>query len=434
MPLRVRCDDAEYAALGRQAAPDEPVSTEEAKELIYVRLFDHPAFRVLTSEAGMGCCATVVVLTCFTLASGPVERLVCGSPNRHFIANALCAAAYGVFMPLMLLGVLYGLRQAIRADHAPGKDVDQQPDQPVGTLQHMACLALVQDFKRLLARDDWEKMLDEVEAYRRNVVKILMLRCFLLIAMMSLVAYGLAELLWREEENYSAIGGAMRTWLVAVGPGHCVSAFTPRLYTMMTFVASSMLSVILPQTYLFLGSLAAGADIVRRVLQLVKLQIVNLQLNSTTHQFTDDKWKTSIWNPAVHVMVAMEKLSRLGASISVLIVGCIGTALGLLPTAISSGSVVLYSFVFFWSVMPFALLYFPAMISTECDTFIERLNELRFDGNVDHKNQVAHLYETLCNVNHRQGLGATTARFCVEPHSAHARLYSGVLSASSIAR
>ena len=84
---------------------------------------------------------------------------------------------------------------------------------------------------------------------------------------------------------------------------------------------------------------------------------------------------------------------------------CAGTSACLIPVFAENksfflGFVVAYSF-----FLPFAALWGPAKISSDCDRLTKRLNRLRFEGDVAHKDRVAHLYNTLRDLNIQQGLG-----------------------------
>ena len=70
-----------------------------------------------------------------------------------------------------------------------------------------------------------------------------------------------------------------------------------------------------------------------------------------------------------------------------------------------SESFLLGFFVVYSIFLPFAALWGPAKISSDCDRLTKQLNRLRFEGDTAHKDRVAHLYNTLRDLNIQQGLG-----------------------------
>ena len=85
-----------------------------------------------------------------------------------------------------------------------------------------------------------------------------------------------------------------------------------------------------------------------------------------------------------------------------------------MPVLVQSESFLLGFFVVYSFFLPFAALWGPAKISSDCDRLTKRLNRLRFEGDVVHKDRVAHLYNTLRDLNIQQGLGR---RPCARPRS-----------------
>ena len=84
---------------------------------------------------------------------------------------------------------------------------------------------------------------------------------------------------------------------------------------------------------------------------------------------------------------------------------CAGTSACLIPVFAENKSLFLGFFVAYSFFLPFAALWGPAKISSDCDRLTKRLNRLRFEGDSAHKDRVAHLYNTLRDLNIQQGLG-----------------------------
>ena len=99
-----------------------------------------------------------------------------------------------------------------------------------------------------------------------------------------------------------------------------------------------------------------------------------------------------------------------------------------MPVLVQSESFLLGFFVVYSFFLPFAALWGPAKISSDCDRLTKQLNRLRFEGDTAHKDRVAHLYNTLRDLNIQQGLGM---RPPARPRS-FLRLLRGALSGFTV--
>ena len=87
------------------------------------------------------------------------------------------------------------------------------------------------------------------------------------------------------------------------------------------------------------------------------------------------------------------------------LLGCWGFSLGLIPHAVSIGSLGMFAGSILIGCLPLCILYNPASVSSICDDMLDQLNDISFLGDEKHKDRCTHMRHSLMNLNRAQGLG-----------------------------
>ena len=271
-------------------------------------------------------------------ASGFFERLVCGSPNRPPIVDALGFLGFALFMPACFTACVRGLHCAVHCDPDNAKHEkdetkagwEEQGDP--GTLKLMVSPELLGDLGRL--RTEQQDKMRAVKTKWWNWVQCLILARWIgYTTFLLVVAYGFAELLTLEEGQQGSIGRAAQTYLTAVGPaGQCgsgsmLTVLTPRLFLILqVFIVIPYSWISLVPMYAWLLSLAAGVIVAHGALEVVACRIKTTDEKLTTAALSDDEWKLAIQRPTVSLVHTMDKLSAWGFGMGGLVLGAWGAS------------------------------------------------------------------------------------------------------------
>jgi hypothetical protein len=103
------------------------------------------------------------------------------------------------------------------------------------------------------------------------------------------------------------------------------------------------------------------------------------------------------------LVLTMQELSYWGQSMASLLMCCVGAALGLVPYAMHRGEALAGLIVLL--LVPLAVTYTPAVVSSACDDLLEQLNEISFLADMYHKERCGYLRKSYLSANRGQGLG-----------------------------
>ena len=168
-------------------------------------------------------------------ASGFLERLICGSPDRPRIVDALGFLGTAACGPLCFMACARGLRCAVHCD--PDNAKHEKDENKAGWDEHAppGTLALMEN--SYLLRTEQQVLQVEQTSEWRRWQRIILARWIFYTTFLLVGAYGCAELLAHEEGQRGALGQATQTYVTAVGPaGQCrsgsvLTVYTPRLFT-----------------------------------------------------------------------------------------------------------------------------------------------------------------------------------------------------------
>lgn len=216
-----------YFVLGESLAPSEKLAL--GHRVGGPRRFRRPGFAQF-AQCGL------LVAGGLVAASGFLERLICGSPDRPRIVDALGFLGPGALWPWCFMACARGLRCAVHCD--PDNAKHEKDENKAGWDEHSppGTLALMEN-SHLLRTEQQVLQVEQTSEWRRWQ-RVILVRWILYTTFLLVGAYGCAQLLTREERQLGAIGQAAQTYVTAVGPaGHCrsgsvLTALTPLHHTL----------------------------------------------------------------------------------------------------------------------------------------------------------------------------------------------------------